>query len=84
MNTSLLCTESRTINGTVNTVTLVRDTKFEIISVFQGQEIVAEQSLDLAAKEGHWVILQVNLKGVAILLKPLVSGEHNNLFVPLS
>lgn len=27
---------------------------------FQGQEIVAEQSLDLAAKEGHWVILQVN------------------------
>lgn len=30
-----------------------------ISCVFQGQEIVAEQSLDLAAKEGHWVILQV-------------------------
>ena len=25
----------------------------------KGQEIVAEQSLDLAAKEGHWVVLQV-------------------------
>lgn len=28
----------------------------------QGQEIVAEQGLDLAAKEGHWVILQVILR----------------------
>ncbi|XP_063312141.1 dynein axonemal heavy chain 9 [Pelobates fuscus] len=28
------------------------------VSLGQGQEIVAEQALDLAAKEGHWVILQ--------------------------
>lgn len=29
--------------------------------LFQGQEIVAEQALQLAAKEGHWVVLQVNI-----------------------
>lgn len=29
------------------------------VSLGQGQEIVAEQALDLAAAEGHWVILQV-------------------------
>ncbi|MGH0141371.1 UNVERIFIED_CONTAM: hypothetical protein FKN15_073834 [Acipenser sinensis] len=28
------------------------------VSLGQGQEIVAEQALDLAAKDGHWVILQ--------------------------
>ena len=32
---------------------------FHNVSLGQGQEIVAEQSMDLAAKEGHWVILQV-------------------------
>ncbi|XP_032221173.2 dynein beta chain, ciliary [Nematostella vectensis] len=31
---------------------------FHNVSLGQGQEIVAEQCLDLAAKEGHWVILQ--------------------------
>ncbi len=25
----------------------------------QGQEVVAESALDMASKEGHWVILQV-------------------------
>ena len=33
---------------------------FHNVSLGQGQEIVAEQSMDLAAKEGHWVILQVS------------------------
>lgn len=33
---------------------------FHNISLGQGQEIVAERAMDLAAKEGHWVILQVN------------------------
>ncbi|XP_064623162.1 dynein beta chain, ciliary-like [Lineus longissimus] len=28
------------------------------ISLGQGQEIVAEEAMDLAAKEGHWVVLQ--------------------------
>ena len=32
---------------------------FHNISLGQGQEIIAEQAMDLAAKEGHWVILQV-------------------------
>ncbi|CAH1795230.1 unnamed protein product [Owenia fusiformis] len=31
---------------------------FHNISLGQGQEIVAEQAMDLGAKEGHWVILQ--------------------------
>ncbi|XP_077869744.1 dynein beta chain, ciliary-like [Saccoglossus kowalevskii] len=31
---------------------------FHNVSLGQGQEIVAEQCMDLAAKEGHWVILQ--------------------------
>lgn len=33
---------------------------FHNVSLGQGQEVVAEQALDLAAREGHWVILQVN------------------------
>ena len=33
---------------------------FHNISLGQGQEIVAEQAMDLAAKEGHWVVLQVS------------------------
>ena len=32
---------------------------FHNVSLGQGQEIVAEDALDLASKEGHWVILQV-------------------------
>lgn len=32
---------------------------FHNISLGQGQEIVAEQAMELAAKDGHWVVLQV-------------------------
>lgn len=32
---------------------------FYNVSLGQGQEVVAEAALDLAAKKGHWVILQV-------------------------
>ena len=32
---------------------------FHNISLGQGQEVVAERAMDLAAKEGHWVVLQV-------------------------
>lgn len=32
---------------------------FHNVSLGQGQEVIAEQALDLAAKKGHWVILQV-------------------------
>uniref|UniRef100_A0A672SY14 Dynein axonemal heavy chain 17 n=1 Tax=Sinocyclocheilus grahami TaxID=75366 RepID=A0A672SY14_SINGR len=35
---------------------------FHNVSLGQGQEVVAEQALDLAAKEGHWVILQDTLE----------------------
>lgn len=34
---------------------------FHNVSLGQGQEVVAEQALDVAAAEGHWVILQVLL-----------------------
>lgn len=32
---------------------------FHNVSLGQGQEVEAEKALDLAAQEGHWVILQV-------------------------
>lgn len=35
---------------------------FHNVSLGQGQEVIAEQALDLAAKNGHWVILQVQYK----------------------
>ena len=33
--------------------------KLHNVSLGQGQEVVAEAALDLAAEKGHWVILQV-------------------------
>ena len=33
--------------------------KFHNFSLGQGQEMLAEAALDLAAREGHWVVLQV-------------------------
>lgn len=33
--------------------------KLHNVSLGQGQEVVAEDTLDLAAEKGHWVILQV-------------------------
>uniref|UniRef100_A0A8C5WIH4 Dynein axonemal heavy chain 17 n=1 Tax=Leptobrachium leishanense TaxID=445787 RepID=A0A8C5WIH4_9ANUR len=48
------------------------------VSLGQGQEIVAEQALDLAAKEGHWVILQ-NIHLVAKWLSTLEKKlEHHS------
>ena len=37
----------------------VDNKNFHNVSLGQGQEIVAENALDLASKEGHWVVLQV-------------------------
>jgi len=38
---------------------------FHSVSLGQGQEIVAEQALQVAAEKGHWVILQnVHLVGM--------------------
>lgn len=34
--------------------------KFHNVSLGQGQEIVAENALDMASKDGHWVVLQVS------------------------
>lgn len=35
---------------------------FHSVSLGQGQEVVAEEALDIAAQSGHWVILQVSEK----------------------
>ena len=41
------------------------------IMISLGQEIVAENALDIASKEGHWVVLQV--KVVICLGETLIS-----------
>ncbi|XP_077899023.1 dynein axonemal heavy chain 9 isoform X4 [Ictidomys tridecemlineatus] len=52
---------------------------FHNVSLGQGQEVVAEAALDLAAKKGHWVILQ-NIHLVAKWLSTLEKKleEHSN------
>ncbi len=35
--------------------------KFHNVSLGQGQEVVAENALDVASKDGHWVVLQVSV-----------------------
>lgn len=40
---------------------------FHNVSLGQGQEVIAEQALELAAKEGHWVILQVQYHSVTFM-----------------
>lgn len=51
---------------------------FHIVSLGQGQEVVAEKSMDVAAEEGHWVILQ-NIHLVAKWLSTLEKKmEYNN------
>ena len=37
----------------------VDNNNFHNVSLGQGQEVVAEDALDVASKDGHWVILQV-------------------------
>ncbi|NWR75951.1 DYH9 protein, partial [Centropus unirufus] len=63
---------------------------FHNVSLGQGQEVVAEQALDVAAKEGHWVILQ-NIHLVAKWLSSLEKkleqhseGSHQDFRVFIS
>ncbi|TRY82989.1 hypothetical protein DNTS_022847 [Danionella cerebrum] len=63
---------------------------FHNVSLGQGQEVVAEQALDTAASEGHWVILQ-NIHLVAKWLGSLekkleqhAEGSHPNFRVFIS
>ncbi|XP_061666302.1 dynein heavy chain 9, axonemal isoform X2 [Syngnathoides biaculeatus] len=63
---------------------------FHNVSLGQGQEAMAEQVLDLAAKKGHWVILQ-NIHLVARWLSTLekvleqkAEGSHENYRVFVS
>ncbi|NXC15109.1 DYH9 protein, partial [Corythaeola cristata] len=63
---------------------------FHNVSLGQGQEVVAERALDLAAKEGHWVILQ-NIHLVAKWLSSLEKkleqhseGSHQDFRVFIS
>lgn len=34
---------------------------FHNVSLGQGQEVVAEEAMEIGAKNGHWVVLQVKL-----------------------
>ncbi|XP_059180294.1 dynein axonemal heavy chain 9-like [Centropristis striata] len=63
---------------------------FHNVSLGQGQEVIAEQALDLAARNGHWVILQ-NIHLVARWLGTLeklldehAEGGHENFRVLVS
>uniref|UniRef100_A0A671VQG9 Dynein axonemal heavy chain 17 n=1 Tax=Sparus aurata TaxID=8175 RepID=A0A671VQG9_SPAAU len=63
---------------------------FHNVSLGQGQEVIAEQALDLAAKNGHWVILQ-NIHLVARwlgtlekLLEQHAEGSNENFRVFVS
>ena len=51
-----VCVLGKTLGFTFN------NKNFHNVSLGQGQEVVAEQALDEAAKEGHWVILQVHTR----------------------
>ncbi|KAF1374278.1 hypothetical protein PFLUV_G00248290 [Perca fluviatilis] len=66
------------------------DKNFHNVSLGQGQEVIAEQALDLAARNGHWVILQ-NIHLVARwlgtlekLLEQHAEGSHRNFRVFVS
>jgi len=37
---------------------------FHNVSLGQGQEVVAEQKMEVGSKEGHWVVLQVGLRSL--------------------
>ncbi|XP_037547527.1 dynein heavy chain 9, axonemal [Nematolebias whitei] len=63
---------------------------FHNVSLGQGQEVIAEQALHLAAEKGHWVILQ-NIHLVARwlgtlekLLERFSEGSHKNFQVIVS
>lgn len=63
---------------------------FHNVSLGQGQETVAEQAMDVAAKNGHWVVLQnIHLvkKWLPLLEKKLeiaAEGSHENYRVFMS
>ena len=54
---------------------------FHNVSLGQGQEKVAEDAIDIAAKEGHWVILQnIHLvaKWLSSLEKKMEAASENS------
>lgn len=63
---------------------------FHNVSLGQGQETVAEQAMDVAARNGHWMILQnIHLvkKWLPLLEKKLevaADGSHENYRVFMS
>lgn len=42
---------------------------FHNVSLGQGQEVVAEEAMDISASNGHWVVLQVTLSYKIFLRK---------------
>lgn len=47
---------------------------FHNVSLGQGQEVVAEQAMDVALQAGHWVVLQVTLLSSKVCQYPVL--EH--------
>ena len=45
---------------------------FHNVSLGQGQEVVAENALDVASKEGHWVVLQVCACHIHTYIQPSI------------
>ena len=56
------------------------NSNFHNISLGQGQEVVAEEAMDVAAKNGHWVILQVG-RSVVLQIQSLSFCNQEFLFI---
>lgn len=57
---------------------------FHNVSLGQGQEVVAEQAMDTAAGQGHWVVLQKWLPALEKKLEHYSQGSHPDYRVFMS
>lgn len=57
---------------------------FHNVSLGQGQEVVAESAMEIAAKNGHWVVLQVNIRFVRFIDTVVKCAFENQVIVTMS
>lgn len=50
---------------------------FHNVSLGQGQEVVAEEAMDTAATNGHWVVLQVQVQSLIALASIILQGPSH-------
>ncbi len=66
------------------------DKNFHIVSLGQGQEVVAERAMEIAARDGHWVMLQnihlvkTWLPALEKIIEELSEGAHDDYRLFLS